>query len=294
MTDVRSETAPRNDLYSRVTDEIVRAIEKGAGTFIMPWHGIFGRPRNAFTGDAYRGINTLVLWSAARNRGYVSWHWATFRQWQDLGARVRKGEKATAVVFYKQVPVEAEDTKTGEAVADYRLIARMYFLFNATQIDGWVEPERWPGGIIGAHEAIENFIAATGADIRRGDIAAYSRGADYISIPGKERFVGTKTSSATESYYSTVFHELVHWTGHHTRLARNLSSRFGTQDYAMEELVAELGAAYLCAEFLVLSTPRQDHAAYIGEWLDVLKGDKRAIFLAAAKATEAVKFLTSA
>lgn len=294
MTDVLSDAAPRGDLYSRVTDEIVQAIERGAGKFIMPWHGTDGRPRNAFTGDAYRGINTLVLWAAARNRGYASWHWATFRQWQDLGARVRKGEKATAVVFYKQVPVEAEDTKTGEKVEDTRLIARMYFLFNTAQVDGWTEPDRWPGGMVGRDEDIENFIAATGADIRNGDMAAYSRSADYISIPHEDRFVGTETSSATESYYSTVFHELVHWTGHHARLARNLSSRFGTHDYAMEELVAELGAAYLCAEYLVHNEPRQDHAAYIGEWLDVLKGDKRAIFMAAAKANEAVQFLMTA
>src|SRR5665213_1856326 len=118
MTDVLSEAAPRGDLYQRVTDEIVQAIEKGAGKFIMPWHGADGRPCNAFTGDAYRGINTLVLWAAARNRGYVSWHWATFRQWQALGARVRKGEKATAVVFYKQVPVQAEDANTGEKIED--------------------------------------------------------------------------------------------------------------------------------------------------------------------------------
>lgn len=291
MTDVLSEAAPRADLYSRVTNEIVQAIEKGAGKFVMPWHGIYGRPRNAFTGDAYRGINTLVLWAAARNRGYASWHWATFRQWQDLGARVRKGEKATAVVFYKQVPVEAEDVKTGEPVADTRLIARMYFVFNTAQVDGWAEPDHWPQGLIGTHEEIENFISATGADIRCGDIAAYMRSTDYITIPSRGRFVGTKTSTATESYYSTVFHELIHWTGHHARLARNLSGRFGTHDYAMEELVAELGAAYLCAEFLVLNMPREDHAAYIGEWLEVLKGDKRAIFTAAAKANEAVQFL---
>ena len=121
MTDVLSVTAPRGDLYQRVTDEIVQAIEKGAGKFMMPWHDIEGSPRNASTGSAYHGINTLVLWAAARNRGYASWHWATFRQWQDLGARVRKGEKATAVVFYKQMPIRAEDAKTGEEVEDFEI-----------------------------------------------------------------------------------------------------------------------------------------------------------------------------
>lgn len=293
MTDVLSDTTPRADLYQRVTDEIVKAIEAGAGKFSMPWHGIFGRPRNAFTGDAYRGINTLVLWAAARNRRYSSWYWATYRQWQDLGANVRKGEKATAVVFYKQVPVEAEDAKTGEPVEDHRLIARMYFLFNAKQVEGGVDLGLPVKNEIASHEEISNFIAATGADIRHGDMAAYLRAADYITIPDMKRFVGTKTSTATESYYSTVFHELIHWTGHRNRLARNLSGRFGTHDYAMEELVAELGAAYLCAEFLVLHKPRQDHAAYISEWLEVLKGDKRAVFTASAAAQKAVEYLCS-
>jgi antirestriction protein ArdC len=208
-----------------------------------------------------------------------------------LGVRIRKGEKATAVVFYKKVPVEAQDANTGAPVEDHRLIARMYFLFNAKQVDGWTEPDRWPGAVIGTHEEIDNFIAATGADIRRGDIAAYMRASDCITIPPPEQFVGSTTSTATESYYSTIFHELIHWTGHQHRLARHLSGRFGTHDYAMEELIAELGAAYLCAEFLVLHMPRKDHAAYIGEWLEVLKGDKRAIFTAAAKANEAVAFL---
>jgi antirestriction protein ArdC len=179
-------------------------------------------------------------------------------------------------------------------VEDHRLIARMYFLFHAAQVDGWAEPDRSLHGVVAAHEEVDNFIAATGADIRCGDIAAYLRASDYITIPRQEQFVGSKTSSPTESYYSTVFHELIHWTGHGSRLGRNLSGRFGTHDYAMEELVAELGAAYLCAEFLVLHMPRNDHAAYIADWLDVLKGDKRAIFTASSAALRAVEYLLTA
>lgn len=291
MTDAPSST-PRLDLYQRVTDEIVRAIEEGAGTFIMPWHGsLRGRPRNAFSGDAYRGINTLVLWAAARNKKYVSSYWATYRQWQNLDAMVRKGEKATMVVLYKQVPVEAQDARTGEPVQDYRLIARAYFVFNAAQVDGWAEPNHVIGGMVATHEEIEHFIAATGADIRTGDVPAYWRASDYITMPARNRFIGSPSSSPTECYYSTAFHELIHWTGHWNRLNRNLTGRFGTADYAMEELIAELGSAFLCAEFMVLHMPRKDHAAYIGEWLDVLKGDKRAIFTASRAAHKAVEFL---
>ena len=122
----------------------------------------------------------------------------------------------------------------------------------------------------------------------------YLLASDYISMPPKESFVGSPTSEPTETYYSTLFHELIHWTGHWNRLGRNLSGRFGTHDYAMEELVAELGAAYLCAEFFVLHLPRKDHAAYIGEWLEVLKADKRAIFAASTCAMEAVEYLLTA
>lgn len=284
--------AKRLDLYQRVTDEIVKGIEAGAGTFIMPWHGIArGMPRNAWSGNAYRGINTFVLWAAQRNRGYRSFHWATFRQWRDLGAQVRKGEKAVLVIYYKQVPVLAEDAATGERVTDYRPITRAYFLFNANQVDGWKESGESLAHLVAPHQRIEDFIAATGADIRNGNIAGYLPGSDYISIPEQLRFSGTDTSTPTESYYSTIFHELVHWTGHWSRLARNLTSRFGSADYAMEELIAELGAAYLCAEFLVLHMPRKDHAAYIAHWLEVLQGDKKAIFTAASMASKAVEFL---
>lgn len=293
MADLQTEVR-RLDLYQRVTDEIVQAIEAGAGKFVMPWHGMVrGRPRNASTGDAYHGINTVILWAAQRNRGYQSFHWGTFRQWQALGAKVRKGEKATLVIYYKQVPVQAQDARTGEPVTDYRPITRAYFLFNSDQVEGWKPTEPPLQNVIATHEQIENFIAATGADIRNGDGAAYLLARDYITIPQKGWFTGTQTSSPTESYYSTVFHELIHWTGHWNRLARNLTSRFGTADYAMEEMVAEIGAAYLCAEFFVLHMPRKDHAAYIGNWLEVLRNDKRAIFIAASKAHQAVDWLLS-
>lgn len=284
----------RLDLHQRVTDEIVRAIEAGAGTFHMPWHGIpQGTPRNVMTGAPYGGINTLVLWAAARNRKYKTPYWATFRQWLEVGARVRKGEKSTVVVYYKQIPIEAEDVETGDTVQDYRLIARAFFCFNGDQVEGWKAPGPERINWVENHDRIEDFISWTGADIRHGEKAYYDRLGDYVAIPDRARFQGSPTSSATEGYYGTVFHELIHWTGHHRRLGRNLSGRFGSEDYAMEELVAELGAAFLCAEFLVPNKPRKDHAAYIESWLRVLKGDKRAIFTASTAAHEAVGFLRS-
>jgi len=293
MTDAQQE--PRVDIYARVTKEIVRAIEEGAGTFIMPWHVTSYRwPHNAATTKTYQGINTLMLWAAARNKKYASAYWATYRQWDDLGARVRKGEHGTMIILYKDVSVEAEDARTGERVMDYRRIARPYYVFNAGQVEGWNEPSLLFGGAVVTIEEIDNAVAATGADIRTGEKPMYRLASDYISMPPKESFVGSPTSEPTETYYSTLFHELIHWTGHWNRLGRNLSGRFGTHDYAMEELVAELGAAYLCAEFFVLHLPRKDHAAYIGEWLEVLKADKRAIFAASTYAMEAVEYLLTA
>lgn len=294
MTDVLSQT-PKLDLHQRVTDEIVAAIEAGTGQFVMPWHGApQGIPRNAMTGDPYHGVNTLVLWAAGHNRGFSTSYWATYRQWREMGCQVRKAEKATVVVFYKQVPLDGEDVETGDMVRDYRLVARAFFVFNGDQVDDWKVPGPEHVNLVENHDRIEDFVQWTGADVRSAGLKAYyDRVGDYIMIPDRIRFLGSPTSSATEGYYSTIFHELVHWTGHHWRLSRNLSGRFGSESYAMEELVAELGAAYLCAEFLVPNKPRPDHADYIADWLKVLKGDKRAIFAASTKASEAVLFLRS-
>lgn len=293
MTDTLPAEKRRLDLHQRVTDEIVRAIEAGTERFFMPWHGIpEGMPRNILTGAPYRGVNTLVLWAAAKNRGFLTPYWGTYRQWAEMQAHVRKGEKATVVLLYKRIPVQREDAETGEPIEDHRVVARAFFVFNGQQVENWQEPELEVVNLVENHERIENFVRATGADIRfGGDIAAYYKASDYITIPDPSKFRESPTRSATEGYYSTVFHELVHWTGHHLRLGRNLGGRFGSESYAMEELVAELGAAFLCGAFMVPNAPRPDHAAYIGEWLKVLKADKRAIFTASMAAHHAVTFL---
>lgn len=285
----------RTDVYEKVTDAIIAAIDAGAGKWHMPWHSPavpLHRPRNVVSGLPYRGVNILVLWAEAFVRGYEAGYWATYRQWRELGAQVRKGEKATTVVFYKQLPLEAEDVETGEIVRDYRLIARAFSVFNGAQVDGWKPPEPELVDQVETHRLVEDFVAATGADIRSaGAKAYYDRLGDCVFIPDRIRFQGSPSSSATEGYYATIFHELIHWTGHHRRLCRDLSGRFGTESYAMEELVAELGAAYLCMEYGVANIPRPDHAAYIANWLKVLKGDKRAIFAASTHAYQAVEFL---
>ncbi len=289
----------REDVYTQVTNNIIAAIEKGAGDWQMPWHRTgegLNRPVNIDTSNAYRGINVLSLWAAAQARGFSTGSWGTYRQWQNKGCQVRKGEKSSLVVFYKEFTVE-EQLENGETEEGKRMMARAYYVFNADQVDGFEAPAlpepKDPVQVIAEADA---FIQATGANIRHGGTQAYYRpphggDGDYIQMPEKDRFTGSETSSATECYYSTLLHELTHWTGITKRCDREFGKRFGDDAYAVEELVAELGAAFLCADLGVTLEPRADHAAYIESWLKVLKADKKAIFTAASQAAKATDFL---
>lgn len=288
----------RFDVHRSVTEKIIAAIEAGAGEFRMPWHrsgASVVRPLNAFTGNGYRGVNTLALWAEGMLRGCESGYWATYRQWAKLGAQVRKGERGAVIVFYKKVADDGPEEGAEEKSENVRLIARASWVFNAVQVDGWSVPEPPQQNLVEALDKAESFIQATGADIReRGNRAYYSYTGDYIQVPPRNAFIGTDTSNPTETFYSTVFHELTHWTGHSTRLNRDLSGRFGDRAYAAEELVAELGAAFLCADLSVTNVPRPDHAQYVGAWHTLLWFDKRAIFTAASKASAAADYLRSA
>ncbi len=283
------------DVYAAVTDSIIAAIEAGAGKWRMPWHsGGAGleRPINAQTGNAYRGVNVLALWVSAANRGYATGTWATYKQWKARGAQVQRGQKGTVVAFYKQW--DAETTKAdGTTEKQKRFMARASFVFNADQVDGWTPPEApTVTSPVAPVQAADAFVQGTGASVRHGGSSAhYSPAGDHIQMPPREAFTGTDTSSATESYYSTLLHELVHWTGPKDRCNREFGQRFGDRAYAMEELVAELGAAFLCADLGISLEPRADHAKYLNAWLQVLKADKRAIFTASSKAATATDWL---
>lgn len=285
------------DVHQEVTNRIVDALES-AGEFELPWirskNASMLRPMNVLTRKPYNGVNIVSLWVSAQAREFPSNLWGTYRQWQEKGAQVRKGEKASLVVFYKTVQFEQQDEKTGEAVDAERSFARASWVFNAAQIDGFeVEPESLPDApAFDPLDRAEQFAKSTGAFIEEyGDKAYYRPDMDTIFMPERRRFTGTPTSTPAEGYYSTLCHELVHWSGDEDRLNRDMSHRFGTEGYAMEELVAELGAAFLCADLGVSPQPRQDHASYIANWLKVLKDDKRAIFSAASKASEAANWL---
>ena len=289
----RIEATERADIYQRITDQIAAAIEAGAGTWQMPWHpGADGAapvlPTNAATSKPYRGVNTIVLWAAAQAAGYPGAVWATYRQWAELGAQVRKGERASPVVFWKISDTdEQEDAEDGaEDGRRSRVFARGYSVFNAAQVDGYEAPAL---PVLPEAERIDHaeaFFAALGADIRHGGSrACYVPSLDQIRMPPFAAF------RDPVAYYATLAHEATHLTGHPSRCARDLRGRFGEEAYAAEELIAELGAAFVCADLVLASEPRPDHAAYVASWLRVLRGDKRAIFTAAAKAQQAADWM---
>lgn len=284
------------DVYQRITAEIIAAIEAGAGEFVMPWHrgANVGIPKNAATGRRYHGINIAALWSTSMMQGYSSPYWATYLQWTSLGAQVRKGEKGSPIVFYK-FDHDDEMSKDTEDVSDRRnaMLVRVSYVFNEHQVEGWrSEAARGTTDLTVRLKVVEVFVDELRSDIRYGGaVAAYNPLRDYILMPERNRFLGSGTRNATEAYYSTLLHEHVHWTGHKSRLNRDLTGHFGDRKYAMEELHAELGAAFLCTELAINVEPRQDHAAYIATWLSILNDDKMAIAKAAKAATVAAEFL---
>ncbi len=294
MTD---STSSRQDIYSRVTAQIVAELEKGVRPWIKPWHaehaaGRITRPLR-HNGQPYSGINILMLWAAATAQGYIAPIWMTFKQAIELGAHVRKGEKGSPVVYASTLTRTDADGDTGEDSTREIHYMKAYTVFNVEQIDGLpahyhakVEPKFNPPARI---EHAEKFFAATRADIRHGgNQAYYAISHDYIQMPPFECF------RDAESFYQTLGHETIHWTRHEKRLARDFGrKRFGDEGYAVEELVAELGAAFLSADLELTPEVRDDHASYLASWLKVLKDDKRAIFTAAAHAQRAVDFLHS-
>jgi antirestriction protein ArdC len=273
-------------------------MERGEARWQMPWHRTgtdITRPRNVATKNPYHGINVPALWAAASEKGYTSGWWGSYKQWLQVGGQVRRGEKASPIVFWKKIQKTLEDQATGETRTETFPIARPWSLFNAEQQDGWTEPEppkpESPAEVI---EHVRRFIANTLAEIRSGgERAYYNVAGDYIQMPPIERFLGTETSTPTEAFHSTTLHELTHWSGSEKRLNRDFSGRFGSETYSFEELVAELGSAFLCSDLRISDVPRDDHARYLRSWIKVLRDDKKAIFTAASQATKAAEFLHS-
>ena len=285
----------RSDVYEKITDRIVAELERGVRPWLKPWstgntEGKIVRPLRA-NGIPYQGINVLMLWSEAVAKGFGSPIWMTYRQAQELGAHVRKGEEGSLVVYADKIIRMQSDSETGEQAEQAIPFMKGYTVFNTEQIEGLPEHyylKRVPRTEIMPRIArADAFVINTGAVIRHGgNVACYNVNLDYVQMPVMEAF------RDSESFYATLAHELTHWTRHPSRLDRDFGrKRFGDEGYAMEELVAELGSAFLSAELELTPEVREDHAAYIGSWINVLKNDKRAIFTAASHAQRAADFL---
>ncbi|HEX2752958.1 MAG TPA: zincin-like metallopeptidase domain-containing protein [Alphaproteobacteria bacterium] len=286
--------AERKDVYTRVTARIISDLERGVRTWMRPWGaahaaGSICRPLR-HNGVPYQGMNVLLLWGEAVEKGYAAPIWMTFKQAQELGAHVRKGEKAALVVYANKLTRTETDDKGEETEKEIPFL-KGYSVFNVEQVEGlpahyYAKPDN-PLPLSEKLDHAERFIASTGATVRHGGNSAfYTPAKDLVQMPPFETFRNR------ESYYATVLHELIHWTSHKARLDRNFNAKkFGDNGYAREELVAELGAAFLCADLGITPEVRDDHAAYLAHWLDALKEDKRAIFSAAAHAQRATDYL---
>ena len=289
-----SKAIGRDNIYREITEKIIADLERGIVPWVQPWTSTkqlcpLGLPVNGLTRRSYSGINILLLWSALEERGFASPYWVTFKQCIAMGDSVRKGEKGTHVYFADKFVPQKEKARVAETGDEPNSIAflKRYTVFNAVQCDGL------PKGLIAGPAANTErqivpeagaLIGATGADFRiGGDQAFYVPSEDFIRIPNQTAY------SDQINYYRTAFHELGHWTGHKTRLDRNLTTKFGTVDYAREELVAEMATAFVCASLGIVPTVR--HADYIGNWLQVLKEDARAIVKAASLASKACDFI---
>lgn len=263
--------------YETITAQIIAELEKGAAPWIKPWAADSSAAQNIVSGKAYRGINRLVLGMRSFAPGFTP-YWASYKQWSERGAQVRKGEKGTQVVFFQKIERETDD-----GIESFP-VAKVYTVFNSAQCDNAVVPVATVGGEFDPIQACEDRIAATGAVIRHGgDAAFYSPSNDAIQMPHKASFLNSG------SYYATAFHELGHWTGAKHRLERDFSGRYGNPAYAFEELVAELTAAFLCQDHGIEGELR--HAGYIGSWLKACREDNKAIFKAAALAQKAADYI---
>ncbi len=284
----------REDVYTRITQTVLEQLEAGVRPWHKPWDsghaiGRIQRPLR-YNGDPYSGINTIMLWLEAEMQGFPYATWMTLRQANELGGKVIRGSKSTPVVFARRIE-KTETTDAGDEVDASYLCYKEYRVFNVDQLEGipchYYDPVSTPVDPIDRDIRAKAFFDSLGADIRTGgNRAYYSISTDHVQMPQLQLF------EDTVAYEATLGHELTHWTRHKSRLDRSFGrKRWGDEGYAAEELVAEMGAAFLCADLDLTPSVREDHVSYIDNWIQVLNRDKRAIFTAASHAERAVRYL---
>ena len=274
------------DIHQAITDQILAAMEQARSTGRRLWDSQPSLPINLTTSKPYSGVNVLILWAAGLSHGYTSPHWLTYKQAADMGGQVKKGERGTRCVFYKPWENTETNSETGETETTRGAILKTFTAFNLDQCDGIQAPAKEERPAFIAIEDAERILQASPAPIKiGGPQACYVPSRDEIHLPAREAFINP------EAFYSVALHEMTHSSGHKSRLDRDFSGRFGTESYAFEELIAELGSAFLNADLGILNTTLPDHADYLSNWIKILRNDKKAILTAAAQASKAHGFI---
>ncbi len=289
---------PKTDIHQDITNNIITLLDQVDLTeYEPPFANLaaLGIPENPVTRNQYQGINILPLWFNQKSKALRSNQWASFKQWQQIGAKVKKGEKGSRIIFYKTL-IKEDQNDQGETEEARIPMLRQYVVFNASQVEGYERQKQTSLPVtdnVKHLSTIDQFCENTGADIRcEEDEAYYSHRDDYINMPNSKLFLDTKHATATENYYATLLHELTHWTGASKRLNRpGIAGKVEKKDYAFEELIAELGCAFLCAKLNIKQSQPKDHALYIKSWLSALRDDKTFIFKASAQAAKATQHL---
>ncbi|HDL6608537.1 TPA: DUF1738 domain-containing protein [Yersinia enterocolitica] len=274
----------KTDIYKTVTDSIISALEAGVKPWSCPWKrvpGMSGLPSNYATGAAYSGMNIMLLWSSASEQGFSDSRWMTYKQARAEGGQVRKGERGTTAIFYSTLEKENDDGET-----DHIPMLKTFTVFNVQQINGLPMSDEviCPAETFEPLPRVEALFRNSGATIiEKGQNAFFAPSTDEIRLP--ERCLFTDAAN----FYATGLHELVHWSGSKSRLNREMKGKFGSEGYAFEELIAELGSAFLMADLGIAGEVQ--HESYIASWLKALKNDKRYIFKAASAASKAHRYL---
>jgi len=272
------------DVVQALTKNVLKLMKEQGSSWTKPWaNKLF----TSVDGWKYSGGNIMQLAFQPHER-YV---WGTYKQWAKHDCQVKKGEKSTKILFYKKFIKEVEHK--GSTKEQLFRMARTFDVFNIEQVEG--NTDKFSGFDTFENKVNDNvnadaFIKNTKAKISRGGKACYIPSIDEIHIPSKESFINTEHSTATENYYCTMFHELTHWTGHKDRCDRKLSTRFGSSNYAFEELVAELGSCFMASHLNITSSPREDHAMYLNSWIKCLEENTDAIWKASSLASKGLEY----
>ena len=287
-----------NNIIKEVQEKVLADMDKLGTDWDKPWLDMMRKsfPMNFATKKHYTGFNIFWLSLASANKGYIHNAWATYKQWTNLGGIVKKGEKSTRVFYWELKKFEDKENldSNGDPEIKSRWFLKIWNVFNIYQVDGIELPKPELVNKINPISKVEEFIRKTKAEIKiGGSTACYSPILDYINMPSMEYFKNTKTANASVHWYSTLLHEIVHWTGHDNRCKRNFKKGYASKEYAMEELVAETGSAILTVMLGITKTPTPDHAKYLNHWKEVIRNNPKAIFTAFSKSSQAIEFLNN-